>query len=240
MESKGSVYNVDAGLLEELAPDLVITQDQCEVCAVSLEDVETACKAMASSPAIVTLNPSSLEDIWSDVRMVARELGVEDEGRRLAASLAARVDKISAEVGALGGRPKVACIEWIEPLMISGNWVPEVVDRAGGEAVLTRRGEHSAYTDWEDLVASNPDVIVVMPCGFDIKRTQQEMPVLEARPEWPGLGAVENRRVFLADGNQYFNRSGPRMVESIEIMVEILYRPNLDYGHRGRGWLPSD
>ena len=239
LEQGPSVYWVDAELLAELQPTLVITQDQCEVCAVNLGEVEQACRSIRSQPEIVALNPGTLEDVWSDIRTVARAIGVEDEGRRLAARLSGRLEEISRRARTLGDRPKVACIEWIDPLMIAGNWTPELVALAGGEAVLGRLGEHSGHVAWHDLVEADPDTIVMMPCGFDIPRTRTEMERLVGKPEWERLSAVANGQVYLTDGNQYFNRSGPRLVESVEILAEILGQPEQDFGHRGVGWIPA-
>ncbi len=244
LEQQSPLYRVDAELLAEIQPTLVITQDQCEVCAVSLDDVKAACRSIRSQPDIVTLGACSLEDVWSDIRVVARALGAEDEGRRLAARLERRVEQVSAESRGRARRPRIACVEWIDPLMISGNWVPELVDRAGGEAVLSRAGEQTRHVSWSDLVDAGPDIIVLMPCGFDIPRTRKEMQGLVETPGWKGLSAVVKGQVYLTDGNQYFNRSGPRLVESVEILAEILSQSKQDYGHRGEGWMlafrPSD
>ena len=231
-----SVYRVDAGILDRLAPTVVITQTQCEVCAVSLKDVEAAvCELVGSRPRIVSLEPMSLPDIWSDILTVASALGAPERGEALVGRLAAGLDAVQARAAA-GTRPSIGCIEWIDPLMAAGNWVPELVERAGGTDVLGRAGEHSGGLSVEALAAADPDVIAVMPCGWDIERASREMPPLTSHPVWPRLSAVRNGRVYMTDGNQYFNRPGPRVVESAEILADILHPERCDFGHHGRGW----
>ncbi len=232
-----SVYRVDAALLDEVAPTVIITQTQCEVCAVSLKDVEQAvCELVASEPKIVSLEPMDLGDVFTDIRAVAAALGRPERAERLNAGLTARLDAIRERSGALGERPVVACIEWIDPLMHAENWVPELVEIAGGRVMLGEAGRHSGYFEFDRMVEADPDVIAVMPCGFDIPRTAAEMPPLAAQPGWSELSAVRNGRVFLTDGNQYFNRPGPRVVESAEILAELLHPGAFDFGHRGSGW----
>ena len=232
-----SVYRVDAAILDRLAPTVVITQTQCEVCAVSLKDVEAAvCELVGSRPRIVSLEPMSLPDIWSDIRTVAAALGAPERGEALVDRLTAALDAVQARAAAEETRPTIGCIEWIDPLMAAGNWVPELVERAGGVDVLGRAGEHSGGLSIEALAAADPDVIAVMPCGWDIERSRREMPPLASHPAWPRLSAVRNGRVFMTDGNQYFNRPGPRVVESAEILADILHPERCDFGHHGRGW----
>ncbi|MXY16828.1 MAG: cobalamin-binding protein [Acidobacteria bacterium] len=234
-----SVYRVDPDLLNELAPTVIVTQTQCDVCAVSLSDVERAvCELVTSQPAIVTLEPMGLGDIWSDIRKVAAALRAPERGDALVARLEGRLDAVRAAVPHGGPRPSIACVEWIEPLMMAANWVPELVDCAGGENRFGEAGKHSGYLDAEVLFAADPDVIAVMPCGFDIDRAWREMQPLAGRPEWSRLQAVRNGRVVMCDGNQYFNRPGPRVVESAEILAECLHPDSCDFGHRGRGWRP--
>ena len=232
-----SVYRVDPGTLDRLAPTVVVTQTQCEVCAVSLKDVEAAvCELVGSRPRIVSLEPMSLPDIWSDIRTVASALDAPERGEALVDRLTAGLDTVQAQAAAEGTLPSIGCIEWIDPLMAAGNWVPELVERAGGVDVLGKAGEHSGGLSIEALAAADPDVIAVMPCGWDIERSRREMPPLTSHPVWPRLSAVRNGRVFMTDGNQYFNRPGPRVVESAEILADILHPERCDFGHRGRGW----
>jgi iron complex transport system substrate-binding protein len=227
-----SVYRVHADVLDALAPDVIITQAQCEVCAVSLSDVEEAVKKLVSSkPAVVALEPNALTDVWADIRRVAAALGAPERGDALVASLQRRVDAVAERARALPRR-RVACIEWIDPLMAAGNWMPELVERAGGENLFGAAGRHSPFLDWEDVVAADPEVVVVTPCGFDIPRTRVEVPVLAARRGWERFAP----RTALADGNAFMNRPGPRLVESLEILAEIIHPEVFDFGHAGRGW----
>lgn len=232
-----SVYRVDVEQLRALRPDVIVTQSQCEVCAVSLADVEAAvCDWVDSRPRIVALEPRALADIWLDIERVAETLGAPERGRALVAASRARMAAVSATVRAAEQRPSVACIEWIAPLMAAGNWMPELVELAGGVNRFGAAGEHSPWLEPEALVAADPDVIIVLPCGYDIERTRAELPALVREPWWADLRAVRAGRVYLADGNQYFNRPGPRIVESLEILAEMLHPEATRYGHEGRGW----
>jgi iron complex transport system substrate-binding protein len=232
-----SVYRVHTDVLPALQPDVIITQAQCEVCAVSLKDVEQALAAwLASRPRLVSLEPNALADVWRDIDAVAKALGVPERGVALGASLQERIAAVAARARGLPTHPTVACIEWIDPLMAAGNWVPELVALAGGTNRFGTAGRHSPWMTWPELVASDPDVVVVMPCGFDIARSRHELPALTQRPEWPTLRAVRAGSVYLTDGNQYFNRPGPRLVESLEILAELLHPATFHFGHEGTGW----
>jgi iron complex transport system substrate-binding protein len=233
-----SVYRVDAELLERLQPTHIITQAQCEVCAVSLKDVEQAvCEFTSSRPQIVSLEPNALSDIWLDIQKVADALQIGVRGETFITQAKARMREITSRAQTLDVHPTVACIEWIEPLMAAGNWMPELVDMAGGVNLFGEAGKHSPWMTWEELVAKDPDIIVVTPCGFDIKRTLEEMNLLASKAEWENLTAVQHHKVFVADGNQYFNRPGPRVVESLEIFAEIFHPEVFQFGHEESGWI---
>ena len=233
-----SVYDVDPRILNRLAPTTIVTQSQCEVCAVSLHDVERAvCELVGSEPRVVSLEPMCLLDVWKDIRKVASVLGNPERGDELAARLSGRLQTIHAGPQTSESRPSIACIEWIDPLMVAGNWVPDLVDCAGGTDVLGRSGEHADWIEIEQLLEADPDVIAIMPCGFDIERASREMAPLAEHPEWERLSAVRKGRVVITDGNQYFNRPGPRVVESAEILSEVLYPERAEFGHRGTGWI---
>jgi iron complex transport system substrate-binding protein len=233
-----SVYEVFDDVLERLQPTHIVTQTQCEVCAVSLRDVERSVAArLGSRPKVVPLAPNALADIWDDIRRVARALELEDRGEETVSALQARMRDISGRARRTAERPSVACIEWIEPLMAAGNWNPELVEMAGGVNLFGEAGKHAPWMSWEELRARDPDVIVVMPCGFDLERTAREMRFLTGRPDWRRLRAVETGRVCLADGNQYFNRPGPRIVESLQILAEILHPADFPPALEGPGWL---
>jgi iron complex transport system substrate-binding protein len=232
-----SVYRVDADRLAALEPDVIVTQAHCEVCAVSLRDVERAvCSWLHACPKLVSLVPNALVDLWTDIERVAEALGVPDRGTALIVKLRSRIDAIATRAQTLRHRPAVACIEWIDPLMAGGNWVPELVELAGGANLFGEAGKHSPWMTFEQLVSVDPEMIVVLPCGFDVERSRKELPSLTGRAEWPRLRAVRDGRVFLADGNQYFNRPGPRLVESLEILAELLHPEAFCFGHEGAGW----
>jgi iron complex transport system substrate-binding protein len=232
-----SVYAVDADRLRELKPDVIVTQDHCEVCAVSTKDLEAAaCDVLGPHVKVVSLRPNSLADIWADIRRVADALENPGRGDRLVASLQARLADISNQTRKFGERPRVAFIEWVEPLMAGGNWVPELIRMAHADDLLGKPGEHSDWIEFDQLREADPDLILVAPCGFDLARTVEEMPALVAKPGFNEMRAVQNGRVYVADGNAFFNRPGPRLVESFEILAEVLYDGKVDYGHRGKNW----
>jgi len=233
-----SVYTVKRDVVKQLAPDIVITQAQCKVCAVSLTEVEAALQDYLDKDAhIVSLQPNSLPDIFNDIKTVAAALNVPGEGERLIEDLQERVEIIRHKLKFADTKPTVACIEWLEPMMVSGNWIPELVNIAGGVSILAEPGKHSPYVKWDDIRLQDPDVIVVMPCGFSIERTLKEVDILLQLPGFNELKAVKNNRVYIADGNQYFNRPGPRIVDSIEILAEIINPKQFIFGYEGEGWI---
>ena len=237
LEQALSVYRVDAARLEALQPTHIVTQTQCEVCAVSLQDVEEAVGTfLGSRPQIVSLQPNALEDVWKDILRVAEALGVSRRGQELVLRLRSRMTAIEERAQSLPRRRSVACIEWIDPLMASGNWMPELVKMAGGHNLFGEAGQHSPRLEWLEVEAADPEVILILPCGFDIARTRKEVPVLARKFGWKNLRAVQEGHVYLLDGNQYFNRPGPRLAESLEILAEVIYPEAFPFGHEGTGW----
>ncbi|HCN83777.1 MAG TPA: cobalamin-binding protein [Sphingobacteriaceae bacterium] len=233
-----SIYVVDKELIRRLEPDVVITQNQCEVCAVSEKDVEDALKDLLDKDAeIISLSPNVLADILNDIRTIAAGLGVPERADTLLEEMNERIDLILHKLKYIDQKPKVTCIEWLSPLMVAGNWTPELVEIAGGRSVLAEAGKHSPFVDFDSIQAEDPDILVIIPCGFSIQRTLQEIDLLLTLPEWAELNAVKNNKVFIADGNQYFNRSGPRIVDSIEILAEIIHPKMFSFGYEGQGWL---
>jgi iron complex transport system substrate-binding protein len=233
-----SVYTVKREQIKALAPDVVVTQAQCEVCAVSLKDVEEALENYLDKQAqIISLQPNSLDDVLNDITIIANALNVRQAGADLVENLQQRVDIIKHKLKFIDSKPTVACIEWLEPLMISGNWVPGLINIAGGMPVLAQEGKHSPYVEWDDILQQDPEIIVVMPCGFSIERTMREINLLLDRPGFASLKAVKNDRFYIADGNQYFNRPGPRIVDSIEILAEIIRPKQFIFGYEGEGWI---
>ncbi len=237
LERALSVYRVDEQGLRDLQPDLVVTQSQCEVCAVSLSEVQAALGGwIGSRPRILSFEPNRLEDVWRDIERAGHSLGDPAAGLALAARLRGRVQGI-AQRAESAARPSVATVEWADPLMAAGNWVPELIALAGGRNLFGEPGRHAPILDWEALRQADPDVIILMPCGFDLERTLADVPLLQQRDGWSELAAVRANRVFATDGNQYFNRPGPRLAESLEILAEILHPERFDLGHHGIGWV---
>lgn len=231
-----SVYRVDSDTLLALEPDVIVTQSQCEVCAVSEREVERViCQWLRKCPRLVSLRPNQLSDVYRDIEQVAEALGVPERGSALIEQMQRRMSAIAAQAQPLA-RPTVACIEWIDPLMAAGNWMPELVELAGGVNLFGAAGKHSPWMTFEQLRQRDPEVIIVLPCGFDMARTAEEMPALTRQPGWRELRSFRDGHVFLTDGNQYFNRPGPRLAESLEILAEILHPETFRFGHDGVGW----
>jgi len=220
------LYQIDIPMLVELRPDLIVTQAQCDVCAVRYADVIAAVRehtALAETQ-VVSLNPKTLDCIFDDIRRVGEAARVADRAEAYVQSLRSRVEAVRSRTKVIPAnrRQRVACIEWIDPPMLAGNWMPELIEIAGGRCDLTQPGRHSTFADWSDIVAFDPEVIVIMSCGFDLQRTLAEAPTLRTFPNWNEISAVRDGRVFAADGNAYFNRSGPRLVDSLEILDGLL------------------
>lgn len=234
-----SVYRVDADRLRALAPDVILTQDHCEVCAASREDVEAALtRWLGTRPRVLSLDPRTLGDVFASLLRVADALGVAERGRTLAADLADTLTGHAERAQARPGRPSVACLEWIDPPMGAGNWMPELVTLAGGRNLFGTLGAHSPWLEWTALRDADPDVLVVLPCGFGLARTRSEISALSDREGFASLRAVREGRVFLADGHRFFNRPGPRLVESLRILCELLHPDAFEPSWRGDAWEP--
>ena len=235
-----SVYRVNVDRLRELRPDFILTQTQCAVCAVTPRDLEQAlCTWVGAQPAIISLEPNNLDDVWNDIRRVGEALGVLSRAEELIDSLSKRLADIRDEARDLS-RPAVAAIEWLGPLMAGGNWMPELIQIAGGSSLFAQPGEHSPWLDWASLMEADPEVILLLPCGFKIAQTIRDLNLLTENPAWANLLAVKQGRVYLIDGHHFFNRPGPRLVESAEIVAEILHPDRFSFGHRGTGWISID
>jgi iron complex transport system substrate-binding protein len=231
------LYEIDETLLASLAPEVVVTQTHCEVCAVSPSDLAHGTRARLERRQVVALETGTIDGILAGFQSVAAVLGAADAGRALVAGIRGRLAALAKRTGALPDpRPTVACLEWIEPLFAMGNWGPELVALAGGTCALGVAGAHSTTLPWQALRDADPDVIVVAPCGFGIDRTLAEMPSLAAHPDWAGLAAVRAGRVYVADGNLYFNRSGPLLFDTPEILAEILHPDAFAPAHEGTVW----
>ena len=232
-----SIYEIDVPLLKTAAPDIILTQSQCDICAVSEAELSGVLGDWFHHGVdIVSLKSNQLTDIWQDITNIAEVVDANDRGRELISKIRVNMTTIDKKCAALQSRPRVACIEWIAPLMAAGNWVPELVSMAGGINLFGEIGTHSPWMDWEELKNSDPDVIIVMPCGFDLKRCRAELFTLANSPGWEELSCVKTGDVYLVDGNQYFNRSGPRISQSLEIIAEILHPHEFEPKYKGSGW----
>jgi iron complex transport system substrate-binding protein len=231
------LYRIDEARLVELAPDVVLTQSHCEVCAASPADMAHGAPATGLREHVVTLTTGTLEGIYEGFMGVAKAIGRERAGEALVKTCRDRLGRLREKTRALS-RPTVLCLEWIDPPFAMGNWGPEIVDAAGGECVLGRAGEHSTTTPWEAIVAADPDVLVVAPCGFLLERTRRELGVLRAYPGFADLRAVRAGRAFIADGNTMFNRSGPTVIDSAEILAEMVHPEAFEAKGRGTWWEP--
>jgi len=229
------LYAIDEAQLAALAPDVIVTQSHCEVCAVTPGDLAHGAPAKLERRQVVALETGTIDGILAGFQAVADLLGASAAGRALVGGIRARLAALAERTGALP-HPTVACLEWIEPLFAMGNWGPELVALAGGTCALGVAGAHSTTTPWHALRDADPDVIVVAPCGFGLERTLAEMPLLAAHPDWAALRAVRAGRVYVADGNLYFNRSGPLLFDTPEILAEILHPSVFPPTHAGTVW----
>lgn len=232
-----SVFEVDAERLRAARPDIILTQHQCEACAVTEQDLADALSEWTgTSPAVVSLAPATLAEVWRSFATVGDALDLGWAGRELSERARERVDIISERLTPAPERPRVACVEWLDPPMIAGNWVPDLVTAAGGLPVLARSGDHAAATTLAKLAECDADTLVLMPCGFDLARTLAEGRAFLERPTIARARPVRDGRVWAVDGNAYFNRPGPRLVSSVEILTEILHPDLFNAGFEGNAW----
>ncbi len=223
LRRRASLYEIDAGRLAAARPELIVAQALCEVCAVDANQAAAAARQLIPAPRLLALHPHRLDDILEDIRLLGEATGRAAEADALIAAARARLARVRSLIPRGAPKPRVCCVEWLEPLMPCGHWVPEQVAAAGGEEVLGCAGEPSRVIDPAALVAARPDVLILMPCGFSIERTARELPCLQQAPWWAQLPAVRERRVFLVNGPAYFNRSGPRVIEGVELLARLLH-----------------
>jgi iron complex transport system substrate-binding protein len=222
LHAGSSLYHLNSELLEELAPDLIVTQELCAVCAVSYSIVNRAARRLSSDPRIISLEPSSLEDVYANIETLGSLTGRENGARVLVASMQRRIDALQSRVETLP-KQRVLVLEWTEPPMSGGHWAPQLVDLAGATPVLGNPGGNSQVLAWEQISQADPDVIIVAPCGFDLQKTKEAVEGLQSVSAWNELRAVGSGNVALVDGNAYLNRPGPRLVDTVEIFAEILH-----------------
>jgi iron complex transport system substrate-binding protein len=219
-----SVYQLDTDTLRALRPDVIVTQDHCEVCAVSYAEVVDAVHQVVGTHVdVVSLRPALLQDIWDDIRHVGEVTGRQRQADTLLEQLFARISTIIAESIMVQQPPRVAVIEWMAPLMLAGNWMPELIQIGGGSDGLCTPGEHSPIVAWPRLLEYAPEVLAVIPCGYRLAQTLTELPALQQLPGWDTLPAVRQGQVYAVDGKTYFNRPGPRIVDSVELLAGLIH-----------------
>ena len=229
-----SIYAVDADLLASLKPDLIVTQDLCHVCAASPDDLATALSRFQRPPQILALTPHSLDDVWQDIVRVGQATNTSTQAEALTATLKQRVERVEIVAAQVVHRPRVLCLEWLEPLYVAGHWVPEMVSIAGGEDVLGKQCDPSFTVTAEKIAKSNAEIILIMLCGYNAARNASEFSVMKLPEAWSQLPALRNRKIFAADSNSYFSRPGPRLADGLEILAHLIH-PNLFAGELPAG-----
>ncbi|HRC45424.1 MAG TPA: cobalamin-binding protein [Nitrospira sp.] len=223
LAAEAGLYELDETRFLAARPDLIIAQALCDVCAITPSQLERVVLALSPPPRLLTLSPGRLDDILRDIETIGTAIGREEAGTQLSAALRDRLDIVRATVDAQATRPRVACLEWLSPLYTAGHWVPDMVAAAGGIDVLAQAGAASRTMDWDTLAASEPDVIVLMPCGFTVPRTRAELASMTEHPQWQHLPAVQRGEVYLVDALSYFSRPGPRLIDGVEQLAAILH-----------------
>jgi iron complex transport system substrate-binding protein len=217
-----SIYDLDRDLLAAIAPDLILTQELCEVCAVSYTDVVAAARTLTRVPEVAAFEPHGIDEILDSIVAVAHLAGVPERGQAAVAALRARLDALAERLDGVAPR-RVLCLEWLAPPMVGGHWVPEMVRLAGGVDVLGPEGEPSTYVAWDAITAADPDVVILMPCGHDLDATIAAARELDGVAAWHALRAVRDGQVYAVDGSGYFNRPGPRIIDGVELLARLLH-----------------
>lgn len=232
-----SVYEVSSEKLKACNPDLVVTQDHCKVCAASIEDLmEAAREVLTDETEIISVSPINLQGIFNSFLRISKAAGVAEAGENLVGSIKKRFAELKKATAGLSA-PTVVSLEWLDPMMTGGNWMPELIETAGGNNLLSEPGSHSPWVSWDKIRNADPDILLVVPCGFSIPKTLTEINLLTGQENWQDLKAVKQNRVFLLDGNHYFNRPGPRILDSAEILAEIFHPDLFEPVHKNRGWI---
>jgi iron complex transport system substrate-binding protein len=227
LERGESLYSVDIDLLREIEPDVIVTQDLCHVCAATPDDLGAALSYLQNKPKIVTLNPHSLADVCADIRSIGEATACNGQANLLIAEFQEEITNVELSVAGLN-RPRVLCLEWLDPLYVAGHWVPEMVERAAGIDVLGRRGKPSFRVDWEKVIESRPEVIVIMPCGYNLAAAEAEFLSLPLPKGWGDSPAVREGRVFAVDASGYFSRPGPRLAGGLRALACAIHSRKMD------------
>lgn len=217
------IYHLDRELLERLNPDLILTQELCDVCAVSYTEVQAAARALYGERRILSLEPTNLTGVLDAIRAVGAATGTMARAEALTFALGARIARVREQMVSVSTRPRVACLEWLDPPFAGGHWVPEMVAVAGGVDVLGVAGEPSRRLEWAEVLDARPEVVLLMPCGFGVERTLAEYRIAALPAGWAALPAVEHDEVWAVDANSFFSRPGPRLVDGLEILAAILH-----------------
>lgn len=232
-----SIYRVDEKQLADLDPDIIVTQDHCEVCAASVDDVKQAARNhLGKEVEIISVSPTNLSEVVGSVRTIADAIGASKEAGKLTAQMKSELKNIQGAVTDFY-HPEVLALEWMDPLMSAGNWIPELIQLAGGYPVGAEAGQHSPSLKWQKVRQMDPPIITITPCGYSIEQTLSEISILTNREGWNQLSAVKNKQVFVMDGDHYFNRPGPRLVDSTKILAEILHPAKFRNDNSHSGWI---
>jgi iron complex transport system substrate-binding protein len=218
-----SLYSIDVAAMKEIQPDLVVTQDLCHVCAASPDDLGAALAVLPRAPRVLSLTPQTLSDVWDDIRRVGEATGHVVEAEEVVSELRKRVASVARATANVEARPRTVCLEWLDPPYACGHWVPEMVALAGGEELLGKAGEPSFRVRWEDVLAAQPEVIVITLCGYNLEQVEEQFAKFTPPPGWQDLPAVRSARVFCVDATSYFSRPGPRLADGVEILAHILH-----------------
>lgn len=226
------LYRLKDRLLRQAQPDLILSQDLCHVCAVTPDQLHDALCSMPRQPTVLTLNPGTVHDVIDDVVRIGDAANRSAEGHRLATHLRDRLEAVHRRVQRIAHRPRVVCIEWLSPLYLAGHWVPEMVQLAGGQDVLAQPGSPSRVVKWDEILDAAPDILILMPCGFSVERTQEELFQLMQQPDQWRLSPDLEQHTFLVDASSYFSRPGPRLIDGIELLAAILHQSDHDHIHK--------
>lgn len=218
-----SLYSVDAEALEELQPDLIVTQDLCQVCAASPDDLATTLARFEDRPEVLCLNPQDLGDVWRDILWVGEETGRGHEAEALLEKIGERLGNIENQIARVEHRPRVAILEWLDPFYIAGHWVPEMIEFAGGKDALGKKCTPSFRVTADDVIAADPEILLIAECGYSATRARDEYNAMKFPPEWNEIAAIRNARVYALDASSYFSRPGPRLIAGMEALVGIFH-----------------
>jgi len=224
LKTEKALYSLEMETLQRLQPELIVTQALCDVCAVAEQEVNEAACSLPGSPRVINLEPTCLEEVFDCIRTVGLAVGIEDRAAEVVAGLKARVRAVIERSGSLSHRPSMMLLEWIDPPFSAGHWSPELVEMAGGREVIGVAGQRSTTVDWDTIVEADPEMLVIACCGFTVERTRQDLPILESYPGWSSLACVRNDQVHIVDGSAFFSRPGPRLVDSLEILSDLIGR----------------